>query len=71
MMPVMDGMGMLENLRKEPWGQDVLVTILSNSDDIVKISGALESGVRGYIIKSDMAVEDIVKRVEKELGMAK
>lgn len=67
MMPVMGGLEMFEKLRQESWGQNVPVTILTNSDESNNIAEALERGAFKYIIKSDISIEDIVKRVEKEL----
>ena len=66
-MPVMDGITMLKKLKEEEWSKNIIVTILSNSDDLGKISDALEKGVSGYIIKSDLSIEDMIKRVKKEL----
>ena len=67
MMPVMDGLTMLKKLRQEEWAKNIPVTILTNSGESDKIAKALEQGVSKYIIKSSMAVDDIVERIAKEL----
>ncbi len=67
LMPVMDGMTMLDKLRREEWGKDVPVTILTNLGDLGKISEALGRGVFKYIVKSDLSIDAIVKKVAKEL----
>jgi len=66
-MPVMNGAQMLEALRKEEWGKNIPVTILTNASDLGMIATALERGVCKYIIKSDVAIDDIVKKVADEI----
>jgi len=67
MMPGMDGLAVLKKLKEEEWSKDIPVTILTNSGESDKIAKALEQGVSKYIIKSSMAVDDIVERIAKEL----
>ena len=67
LMPVMDGMTMLHKLREEEWGKDMPVTILTNLSDLGKISEALDKGVLKYIVKSDLSIDAVVKKVKKEL----
>ncbi len=66
-MPVMDGLTMLNRLREEEWGKDMPVTILTNLDTSSRIAEALEKGICKYMIKSDVSIEDIVKRISDEL----
>lgn len=70
-MPVMDGMTMLYALRKDPWGKNVTVILLTNLFDTEKIAQSLERGVYDYLVKSDWTLEDIVKKVKLKLGLAK
>ena len=42
---------MLQQLRKDEWGQNVNVVVLTNYDDPEKISDVLEVGTYDYIIK--------------------
>ena len=63
MMPVMDGIEMLKKLREDNWGKNVLVAMLSNSDDESKIKEALEMGAVDYMIKSDILLEDVIKKI--------
>lgn len=66
-MPVMDGLTMLKIIRQEDWSKNIPVTILTNSNESEKIAAALEQKAFQYIMKSDMVVDDIVKRIAKEL----
>lgn len=67
-MPVMDGMSMLEKLRSDPWGKDVKVILLTNLSDPGKVKQSLSKGVRDYLIKSDWKLDDIVKKVREKLN---
>jgi DNA-binding response OmpR family regulator len=62
-MPVMDGLEMLNRLRAEKEGQKVQVIILTNSGDFGKIAEAVEKGICSYIVKSDITTDDLVKKV--------
>lgn len=66
-MPVMDGMTMLYELRKDPWGRSVQVILLTNLSDAGKVSEALAQGVSDYLVKADWKIADIVKEVNEKL----
>ena len=66
-MPVMEGMTMLENLRKDPWGKNVPVILLTNLSDSEKESLSRQKGVNDYLIKSDWKLEDVVKKVKTKI----
>lgn len=68
-MPVMDGLTVVNKLRHDNWGSEVSIILLTNLSDkehsVVKsLSGSLD-----YIIKSDWKLEDIVKKVKERLGV--
>lgn len=67
-MPVMDGMTMLRDLRKDPWGKNVPVILLTNLSEAEKVAESLSQGVYYYLVKSDWKLEDIVKKVKEKLG---
>ena len=66
-MPKMDGITMLEKLRKDKWGKDVKVIILTNLDDQKKVAEAVQHGVFDYFIKINWNIKDIIKKVQAEL----
>jgi len=66
-MPVMDGMTMLQKLRSDSWGKKVNVMLLTNLSDPNKINESKELGVSDYLIKSDWTLEDIVTAVSKKM----
>ncbi len=67
-MPVMDGMTMLQRLRKDKWGAKVPVILLTNLNSAEKVVDALENSVFDYLVKADWTLNDIVKKVGKRLG---
>ncbi len=69
MMPIMDGLEMLHEVRKDIWGKTVPVVLLTNLSDTDKVASALEDGASGFLVKSDWKIEDVVKKVEEVLGI--
>jgi len=71
-MPKMDGLIMLEKLRKDPWGKTanvILLTNLSADEKITKAVTELEPSY--YLIKTDWKMDDIVERVKSVLNEKK
>lgn len=66
-MPKMDGLTMLSRIRETKWGADLLVIMLTNYSDQVKISEALSNSVFSYLVKSDWALSQIVAEIKKKL----
>ena len=52
MMPVMNGLEMLAELRKDEWGKDAKVILLTNSNDPESVSTAVLEGVIAYFTKA-------------------
>ncbi|MCX6778672.1 MAG: response regulator [Candidatus Magasanikbacteria bacterium] len=69
-LPKMDGLSLLRELRKDSWGMDVPVIILSNLSDAEKISEASEHEVFDYLVKADWKLEDVIKKVKNKLKVA-
>lgn len=67
-MPVMDGMTMLSELRKDSWGGHVPVIILTNLLDADKVSASLSQNVYDYLVKTDWSLEDVVKKIRARLN---
>jgi DNA-binding response OmpR family regulator len=62
-MPVLDGISMLKELRKDNWGKNALVIVLTNLFDKEKIAEAMEFGVEQYFIKKDWKMSDLTKQI--------
>lgn len=61
-MKPMDGLAMLEQLRKE--GYTTPAILLTMSDSEVDLGNAIRAGVRGYLLK-DMAPEEVVDAIRR------
>lgn len=66
-MPKMDGISMLKELRKDEWGKDVKIIILTNLNYSEKVAEAMKNGVYDFLIKTDWKLEDVVKQVRDKL----
>ncbi|MCI0620007.1 response regulator [Candidatus Wolfebacteria bacterium] len=64
-MPNMDGWEMFDRLRKDAWGKTANVLFLTNVGDMESVSRAIDHGGKGYLMKADMKLEDVVKKVEE------
>lgn len=67
-MPVLDGMSVLKELKKSDWGNKIPVIMLTNLSDDQKIEECAEEEVFDYLIKADWQLDDVVKRVREKLG---
>ncbi len=68
-MPEMDGLQMVEELRKDPAGKDIPVIVLSNDEKTDTLNQALESGVTVYLSKN-ADVGGLHEQISTALGHA-
>jgi DNA-binding response OmpR family regulator len=68
-MPKLDGLSMLKELKKDKWGMLAPVIILTNLGDSQKLAEALEIGVVEYMIKAEVKLSDIVLKVKRIMGI--
>ena len=71
MMPKMDGISMLRQLRlKNEYGKRVPVLLLTNvsSDDKRMLKEVAEDGLVNYLVKSDWSISMLVKRVRAAIA---
>lgn len=66
-MPVMDGITMLNKLRRTTWGKNAKVVLLTNLTDPGKITEHIIKAVTGCLVKADWKIGDVVKLVKKKL----
>ena len=67
LMPEMNGLEMLKQLRQNAWGRTAPVLVLSNDGDPEDIRETLKNNAADYLIKSDWQLEDVVKRIKEIL----
>ncbi|MFA6255067.1 MAG: response regulator [Patescibacteria group bacterium] len=63
-MPIMDGITMLKELRKT---SDTPVIVLTNLSNEEKLSEALKSGSHDYLIKASYSLEEIINKINQVL----
>jgi DNA-binding response OmpR family regulator len=66
-MPKVDGLSMLKNLRKNEWGKTANIIFLTVVDDPVSVSQIVELGVHDYFVKTKWDIGEVVERVKKKL----
>lgn len=66
-MPVMDGITMLEKLRSDPWGKNAGVIILTNLSDGQQMLDSMKNGVFEYLVKSNWKIQDVVTKVKERI----
>ncbi|MFA6392280.1 MAG: response regulator [Patescibacteria group bacterium] len=66
-LPKMDGITVLENLRENAWGKTANVIILSNLSDWDNTQKAVNLNVHDYLVKSDWEIKDVIKKVKSKL----
>ncbi len=69
LMPKMDGVEMLKTVRKDEWGKNAPVIILTNLSDTGEVAHAVPDEKLDYFIKSDIKIEDVVVKVKEKLGL--
>ena len=67
-MPKMDGLTMLGQLRADAWGKTCKVIVLTLLEENDYIAKAVEYNVLGYIVKTSSSLDDIVSQVQGMLG---
>lgn len=72
LLPKVDGITMLKELRKDSWGARASVIILTNLESSDKISETLDIGfgnVFEYMLKTNWSLEEIVSRIKERLDL--
>ncbi|OGE81908.1 MAG: hypothetical protein A3H72_02495 [Candidatus Doudnabacteria bacterium RIFCSPLOWO2_02_FULL_48_8] len=66
-MPRMDGITALKEMKASPDTKDVPVVILTNLSDYDKISDALSLGAMDYLVKANYRLEELVSKLKTVL----
>lgn len=62
-LPKMDGLQVVDKLKKEGHIVNKNVVLLSNLEQELVVAKAIDLGVRGYMVKSDYTPEELVREV--------
>lgn len=68
MMPKLDGIAVLWELKADPATSGTPVVALTNIGDMETVSKIIEAGAVDYLLKSDQSMDDIVQKVKDVLS---
>ncbi len=68
LMPKLDGISVLWELKANPETASMPVIVLTNVGDVDTISKIVEAGAVDYLLKSDQSMDDIVQKVKDVLS---
>ena len=69
-MPKMTGDEALAAIRKQPWGKDIPVIILTNLGEEEAPKSIRNLGIHSYIVKAELTPRQVVQRVKDALGIS-
>ena len=64
-MPVMDGIELLEVIRKEKLVPNAVVVMLTNESNRKRIEEAKALGIKGYIVKATTIPTEVVEKIKE------
>jgi DNA-binding response OmpR family regulator len=65
MMPKLDGLGVVWEMKASPETAEVPVVMLTNLSDSATVSKILEAGIMDYLLKSEQTIDQIVEKVKE------
>jgi two-component system alkaline phosphatase synthesis response regulator PhoP len=66
-MPKLDGIGALKQLKETDQTKNIPVVILTNLSDYDKVSDALSLGAMDYLVKANYRLEELVNKIKTVL----
>lgn len=66
-MPRLDGIGALKEIKAKAETKDIPVVILTNLSDYDKISDALSLGAMDYLVKANYRLEELIGKIKTVL----
>ena len=66
-MPRLDGIGALKQIKANPDTKGIPVVILTNLSDYDKVSDALSLGAMDYLVKANYRLEELINKIKTVL----
>lgn len=63
LMPGIDGLEVLRRLKQDRGTKNIPVALLTNVDKDESVSEGIALGARGYLIKGDYSLEEVIEKV--------
>lgn len=70
MMPKLDGIGVLWELKADPETSGTPVVVLTNMADMDTIAKIMDAGGTDYLLKSDQSIDKIIEKVQQVMARA-
>ena len=67
-MPKMNGLEMLKQLRTDEWGKTAPVIVLTNLSDNEDVAKAMEIGAFEYFVKTDIKIDEVIAKIREKIG---
>lgn len=67
-MPIKDGFETLKEIRADEKLKDLKVLVLSSLGQEEDIKRAKELGANGYLVKTDIAINDLMEKIKEQVG---
>ena len=68
LMPKMDGLQTLKELRDDIWGKEAKVIVLTLLEEMDSIAKTMEYNISGYLVKTNFSLGDVIKKIQETLG---
>lgn len=68
-LPRLDGLSLLDQLRTDSWGKTVPIIVLTNLAQVEAEEETKERGVRDYLIKTDWKLEEVIQKIKSVLSI--
>jgi DNA-binding response OmpR family regulator len=68
-MPKLDGIQVLTAMRRTDWGKHMKVIVMTALDDLSKVAEVMDAGGDEYMVKTQVSLSDIVKKVKTRLNI--
>ena len=67
-MPKMNGLEMLKQLRTDEWGKTAPVIVLTNLSDNEDVAKAMDIGAFEYFVKTDIKIDEVIAKIREKIG---
>jgi len=67
-MPVKDGISAIKEIRRDDWGKNVPIVVLTNLSDGERANLVSDFGVKDYLVKADWDLHEVVAKIKEMLA---
>ena len=67
-LPKKDGFAVLQEMKADETTKNIPVLVLTNLEESTEVMKAIELGARGYLIKANYALKEVIAKVKDIIG---